>query len=380
MKNKLLIIVGLLIYQSVFAQLKNNPLHQGRLEIKINKNIELLGLAYFIIFEGVDIETKTFEIEGKTLLKKEWHNYGFKIYQQYKSFITSKNLEKSLSVAEHLRIEYLAAFLLKVDNVPNATLSNAIKEKYYINFSKEKNIEEAKKNAKIFLSGLNAFSEEIKFDAYLANSKEYYDKVIEEVENGLPNYNFLEAMESFYRKKLEHYVLIPSLTIPKSMGFAFWNISEDEKESFNVFGALGFQEFENHKKLRMGFSNQQKLRELSVHEFGHSFVNPIVNRLPDNIFEQTEHLFEPLKSRMIEQDYINWKLCVHEHFVRAGEIIIADKIGKKNRAKKLLIEYQQERQFKYLPEIIIELKKYGKGEYQSYYETVKKVMKKLVEL
>ncbi len=36
-----------------------------KLRIEINKNVELLGIGYFIGFEGVEIETKTVEINGK---------------------------------------------------------------------------------------------------------------------------------------------------------------------------------------------------------------------------------------------------------------------------------------------------------------------------
>lgn len=380
MKNILIIIVGFLIYQNGFTQIKRNPTKQTNLTIEINKNIELLGLVYFILFEGQDLETKTLKVEGKTLLKKEWHNYGFTIYQQYKSSVSSENLGKSLSVASHLRIEYISAFLLQTESVPQAKFSDSINEKYYLDFSKEKNIGEAKKNAEIFLNGLNAFSKEIDFDNYLTNSKKYYNKVIEEVQNGLPNTRFVKVMESFYKKKFDNYILIPSLTIPKGMGFAFWNTNSAEKKIFSVFGALDIQEFENSKNLKMGFLNQQKLRELTVHEFGHSFVNPTIDKLPANLLTRTEHLFIPIKSAMIEQDYINWKLCIDEHFVRAGEIIIADKVEGRSGANELLLEYQKNRQFKYLPEILIELRKYDKVKNQSYYETVKKIMKKLAEL
>lgn len=377
MKEKFLIIGLLFISIQLFGQRSTNI---DKLEIEINKNIELLGLVYFIGFEGVDIEKKTIEVGDKILPKKEWHNYGFKIYQQYGAFATSENLAKSFSVADHLWLDYLSSFLLQVNNVPNAVLTESVDEKYYLNFSKDKNIDEAKAKAEIFLNGLNLFSEEIEFDSYLTNSKDYYDKVIEEVEIGLPDKNFIMAMESFYQKSFDNYLLVPSLTIPKGMGFAGSNSSHGKTEILNIFGALGFQEFDDKNHLKMGFEDQDKLRELSVHEFGHSFVNPMVAKLPDSIFTETAPLFEPLKSAMSDQGYTTWKACIYEHFVRAGEIIIAEKVGKKKNSERLLYDYVEKRQFRYLPEIIIELRKYDKGEYQSYYETVEKAMEQLKKL
>ncbi|HYE56319.1 MAG TPA: hypothetical protein VD996_15830, partial [Chitinophagaceae bacterium] len=71
---------------------------RAQLSIDINYNVELLGLAYFIGFEGVDIEKKTITIEGREIPKKEWHSYGYRIYQQYKKYAASENLAKSFTV------------------------------------------------------------------------------------------------------------------------------------------------------------------------------------------------------------------------------------------------------------------------------------------
>lgn len=375
--EKVFLLCFIFLYIQAFGQ---SSKISEKLEIKINKNIELLGLAYFIGFEGIDIENKTVDVNGKTYPKKDWHNYGFSIYEKYKSFASSENLATCFSVADHLWLDYLTAFLLQVDDVPKASLSEAIDPKYYLNFSKDKSPIEAKNNAEIFLKGLNAFAIEINFDQYLLNSEEYYKKVIQEVKMDLPDNDFIQAMESFYNKKFDHYLLVPSLTIPKGMGFGIKNSNEIGTQVFNVFGALDIQEFEDKSNLKMGFDNPTKLRELSVHEFGHSFVNPVIAKLPERLFTETKHLFDPLKSAMSDQGYNTWGACVYEHFVRAGEIIIADKIQSKKNNESLLEEYIEKRQFKYLPEIIIELKKYKKGEYKSYYEMVEKTMERLKKL
>ena len=185
-------------------------------------------------------------------------------------------------------------------------------------------------------------------------------------------------MELFYDKVFDKYLLIPSLTIPKGMGFGIKATKDKNTVVYNVFGALGFQKFDNNEKLIMGFSNEIKLRELSIHEFGHSFVNPVVAQLPDSLFINTAHLFEPLKGAMSDQGYNTWKACVYEHFVRAGEILIAEKLGE--NTKELTKEYEETRQFKYILEILFELKKYDDGFYKSYYEAVEKAMEKLKNL
>lgn len=75
----------------------------------------------------------------------------------------------------------------------------------------------------------------------------------------------------------------------------------------------------------MGFQNSQKLRELTIHEFGHSFVNPVVDALPDSLFEQSASLFEPIRAAINEQGYNTWHVCVIEHFVRAVELVLSER-------------------------------------------------------
>ena len=82
---------------------------------------------------------------------------------------------------------------------------------------------------------------------------------------------------------------------------------------------------------------------------------------------------------MEQQGYNTWKACVYEHFVRAGEILISEKLGDKEGTEKLKKEYEQERQFKYIPVIIVQLRMYDKGELMTYIEAVEMAMQELMK-
>jgi Domain of unknown function (DUF4932) len=371
--------LSILLLLTTLISFASNGKPNKKLRIEINKNVELLGIGYFIGYEGVDIEAKTVEINGKKIPKKDWHNYGFWIFQKYKSFATSENLGKSFAVADHLWLDYLISLLLQVDDFPRAKLNESIDQSYYINFSKTKDLQEAKKNVAIFLDGMNEFYKEIGLDNYFIETDKYYKKAIDEINSVLPKQDFIRAMEKFYNKKFDAYTLIPSLTIPKGMGFGINYTLDKKTHVLNVFGAFDLQEFLHTPELKMGFANEKKLRELSVHEFGHSFVNPEVDKLPKEKFSQTEVLFEPLKSKMSDQGYNTWKVCVYEHFVRAGEIMMAEKLGDAEGAKRLHSEYEQDRKFVYIPVILVELKKYDAGTYKTYYEAVLGSMEELAK-
>jgi hypothetical protein len=171
-----------------------------KLRIEIDKNVELLGIGYFIGFEGVDIETKTVEINGKKIPKKDWHNYGFWIFQKYKKFGTSENLGKSFSVADHLWLDYLISLLLQVDDFPHAKLKESIDQSYYINFSKTKDLQEATRNVTIFLDGMNEFYKEIGLDKYFTETDKFYKKAIDEINSVLPKQDFMVPWKNFITK------------------------------------------------------------------------------------------------------------------------------------------------------------------------------------
>lgn len=359
---------------ALYAQ---SNLGSRKLTIDVNYNVELLGLAYFIGFEGVDIENQTVEINGNNIPKKEWHEYGFYVYEKYKKYATSENLTKSFAIADHLWLDYIINLLIQVDGFPRARLSPEIDVKYFINFSRKKDTAEAKQNANAFLDGLNNFYNEINFKQYIIETKSFYASALDQVKANLPQKDVVGAMEIFYEKRFNQYTLVPSLTIPKGMGFGLNYTKNGKTKLFNVFGAFDHQIFlQQPGTPDLGFDNPQRLRELSIHEFGHSFVNPVIDKIPQEKVSTTERLFEPIKSAMEKQAYNTWKACLYEHFVRAGEVVIAKLLGDTAGAQRLRTHYIEDRSFIYLPVIIAELENYRKRKI-SYDDAVLNAMNEL---
>ncbi|RYZ94665.1 MAG: DUF4932 domain-containing protein, partial [Sphingobacteriaceae bacterium] len=208
----------------------------------------------------------------------------------------------------------------------------------------------------------------------------YYSNVLKQVNSGLPSNEFIVLMEKFYQQHFDEYNLIPSLTIPPTMGFGVQYRLNNKTKIFNAFGSLGIQNYLGNAKPNMGFGNKDKLRELSTHEFGHSFVNHVIDSIDNELIAQTEKLFIPVKSGMVKQGYTTWRICLYEHFVRAGEIIIANNLGNKAGAEQLRFDYIIKRKFIYLPVIIKVLERYNTEHNTSYPEAVKTAIQKLNSL
>jgi hypothetical protein len=80
---------------------------------------------------------------------------------------------------------------------------------------------------------------------------------------------------------------------------------------------------------------------------------------------------------MEDQGYNTWKACLSEHFVRAGEVIIAASLGNKKDAEKLKADYISTRKFIYLPLVIAELERYSKNPKVSYQQAAMRILEKL---
>ena len=200
--------------------------------------------------------------------------------------------------------------------------------------------------------------------------------MVKEVKNNLPDEGFITEMEHLYGKQPDGYFLNASLTMPFSQGFA---ISKGDNIGY-VFGSLTLPlEIDDLNSLKLGYANSSQLRNISVHEFGHSFVNPVVDQIKDTIINEKDFLFEPIKEKMSNQAYSSWKISLYEHFVRAGEIFIAKQLNDQKTANALSEDYTKNRSFIYLNQIITAMEFWYNNEYftKSYSDFVKETIESL---
>lgn len=343
--------------------------HSG-FSVKMNKNVELLGFVYFLGYEGAQAAT-----EGYSPKTKARYAYGLQLYEQYKAHANSKHLAVVIGFAQDIWLDYFISLLVQLDDFPNAKLHDGIKESYYLRFSSNKDPEEARKNANAFINAMNELYREVNFDVYFKQNQNKYDSALRQVQAGLPDSLFLPAMEGFYQKRFDSYNLVPSLTIPPGMGFGV----SHKNDAFQVFGAFAPPVHHTSSGWDMGFGDQKHLLELSTHEFGHSFVNPVVDRFDQEQITSTQVLFDPIRDAMSNQGYTIWKSCVYEHFVRAGEIVIAKILGRPSDADRLLTSYMQDRKFIYLPILLPALEAYKDRQTGTYEQAARKAMQQLYE-
>ena len=352
--------------------LPRNP-PKDSIQIRINANVELLGFVYFLGYEGRESETNP-DYAAKNRAR---YAYGLDLYRRYKAHENSRHLATVIGFAENIWLDYLMNLLVQLKDFPNAALDSRIGVSYYERFSATKDPAEARQNATTFIEAMNALYREVDFGTYLQNSGPLYQNAISQVRAGLPDSTFIPALEAFYQGHFESYTLVPSLTLPAQMGFGAMNSLNNRSHALHVFGAFAAPQFADASKPDMGFSDKNRLLELSTHEFGHSFVNPAIDLLPEKLIGDTQRLFDPISKAMADQGYTSWKTCLYEHFVRAGEVVIGRNLGRKAEAAHLMEHYVQNRKFAYLPIIVEELEKYNALPQTTYTRAVEQAMRRL---
>ena len=326
------------------------------IDVNYNQNLELLCLTNLLInledFESIP-DSQTFTIEGKEIKVKDLYALNLKIANEFKPFGKSKNLEIIKTHFDKDFYLHYSNFVLALVNFPNAKVTSD--NKFVSQFA---SLEEAQQ----FTTALNDFYSEIDFGKFLEKYKPFYNRMISEVSQNMPHENFITEMEHFFGKSVENYNLYPSLTMPFSSGFA---VGTSDSVG-NVFGSFSKPEnIEDLSGLQLGFSNSVSLRTICIHEFGHSFVNPAVDQVDAQIIQSKENFFDPIKNKMSEQGYNQWKICLYEHFVRANEVIVAKLLGDNQKATEILTDNVNNRAFVYLPQIIEKLEFWYYNEYFS---------------
>lgn len=328
------------------------------IQVKTNSNIELFGLLMQLDNAADAIAAKdSVEINGRKSTWKDWYALAVKNYNRYKGFDSSNMMQLYRQyISRGLYNDYFIGLLLQADEVPNAGLNDRVDDDVIMAFSKTGNREDAQKEAAVFFKAFNQFYHDVKFDDYLKEYEPYLTTMKMQVQKNLPPAAFVPVMEHFYHKQFNGYCFVPGFDILNTMGFGKMN--KEAGIIYNAFGPFDFMKFDQDHP-DPGFDFPEKIQNLAVHEFGHSFVNPAIDKLPADLIQATAHLYEPIKEKMSQHAYTEWKICLYEHFVRAGEVIISRYLDQKEKADQMLNNFVKDG-FIYVPFIVQELEQYEK--------------------
>jgi hypothetical protein len=204
---------------------------------------------------------------------------------------------------------------------------------------------------KKFKKELISFNQDSLFQAYLIEVKELNEKVINQVKQSKSIQHLPAYLEKYYGTELGSYNLILSPLV-HSGGFNSKFIADGKIEVYAIIGPNGEIEHIPY------FEKEYLEMDMILHEFGHSFVNPLTEKFQKEIETIKEKYYnESLKKDGKAQAYGKWKYLFNELIIRAITIRIANEYFGTEKAKELL-NYEKSIGFSLVENIVEILKEY----------------------
>ena len=205
-------------------------------------------------------------------------------------------------------------------------------------------------------SGLPGLEQQITYTDYLKGRAGGGDH-LEQYRKAIKDFARISDFEAFWNSKIPFYNRILDLTIAEMGGMDMAGALEDyyneENDNYDIIimpafhGGVGPKITDNYGKetfysciaptnMKDGipYLDKGNLFFLVWHEFGHSFVNTVVDSYGDQL--TTLDLYEPIKGFMMRQGYWTWHICVQEHIVRSVHIRLYEQYLSSQKAKELL--------------------------------------------
>jgi len=358
MKN-ILLLTTILIFSSACQNGKDkkqrNESISKKIEVEFNPNIHTSHVIELFVWPG-EYPTRPIVLEAQKY---------FEPYENHPAITLSDSLLQN----EIFYFDELTEILLYLEEFPSTKFKYPLKNSPYAD--KEQIIN-------TWVESLSEFYQDANVEGFLKSNNEFYQGARQEVLKNLPSNDFVKQIEEYYRDRKLNYTIIPAPEMPTGgaygqRGIGPYVYTPNGLEIYQVISAsLPIQRDSITKTyLEFGFDNKEFILRNSYHEFGHAFVNPVLDKGNNkSILNEHKNLFiEELKQVMIKQNYDNWFDCIAEHLVRLGEIRLAERSGNKEWAQELRNHHTHQLSFIFLPEFEQKIIEYENNpDYKSFEE------------
>lgn len=206
-----------------------------------------------------------------------------------------------------------------------------------------------------FLSYLNNFYNDTKFNEFFKAHNDIYEKGIKSFQDNVTSSFNADWYSKFYgNEPQENYTII----IGFCNGGGNYGVTRQLKgRKKDVFAVVGY--FVNEEDIPM--YNNRFLPTL-IHEFNHSFINHYLdeNKYPEHVKQleaAANALYMNSLMSMSQQAYGSWQTMINESLVRAAVICyMLDNDFEKEDIRNVLLE-QVQRNFRWMPELVTLLRK-----------------------
>ena len=187
-----------------------------------------------------------------------------------------------------------------------------------------------------FLVEARKFAAETQFMDFYNSQQDFHAMAIGNLEKTLKDENLLLWYDTFFGYRPEHYVMYIGL-INGSCNYGFSVTHRDgEQEFISLLGAR-WPDKQGAPTYRADW-----FKRVIVHEYCHSYINPLVNNNPGEWKALGEELLVSHREKMIEHGYNAWNVLLFEYIVRACTVRYFGAIEGARRARNQIAYEERE--------------------------------------
>lgn len=312
----------------------------GSLHITMDPRTELISIIQYI---------SSFRINGYRLLTDfdfEYRKRVDRYFAPFKNHPVVKLLEE-LSPKGFLG-DAPPALMIRLSSPPELNQKYPLPDRLLRVLGNQENVEE-------FLDRLRQFVEDSRFLDFFKDNQDEYAKIIDVYMGMIGNHNYIERLENYVGMTQRTYNII---LVPLYGPFGFSLFSIDGREGpTDVYNICGPQRVENGIP---EFGTEHGIGSIFLHEFAHSFCNPLIDKYRDR-FDESVQLYAPIKDRARALGYgTEWIGSVKE--------MVTDSVTVRLEAREWGEAYANERLYKqkkegwvYMPAICERLEEYERN-------------------
>lgn len=175
-------------------------------------------------------------------------------------------------------------------------------------------------NAEAYVDALRAFAKAANFKAFFDENKASYDTLISNFNRSLDTQSIVTQTQNYCGEQPGRYVIV----LAPLLGRASFGPNATAPDKSKVFYAIlpAYRVVDGS----LSFGESSLIGDYLYHEFGHSFINPLVDKHWSEL-EKYASLMEKVRYRQSANYGRDWKICLYESVVRAmtARIILRQK-------------------------------------------------------
>lgn len=326
-----ILLLTFIISANLFAQKSESKLNSEF--VVVDERVELLYTIEYLA-------QSPFVSHHQTLVKWEIDD-SLSRFSNHEAVLLFKEMEQQYGFTYYRPLNWL----LQYSDFPNFE-----KQREAINCGeliKNENVEYLEKFRKSLIDFYNVTN----FHSFYSNHYDFYNKLLNNVIKSKTLNEIPHFLEIFYGTKLNSYNVILSPLLHQG-GYNLEYKNSNCIEVFAIIGPNGELEFSPI------FDKDFLEKDLMIHEFSHSFVNPLVEKYKDFIMGlETKYFNDSLQKSAKNEGYSDWIDVFDEMLVRSNTILITKENYGAEDANYLL-NYELNSGFYLIPQILEIMEEY----------------------